>query len=521
MAKKMKKFQIARPYQSYEYMDVPDNFSVRCPDGSTIDMEITEVHGNNGERFTYEGENPFVSVYIDYGLGGARYFESEEPQSTSAYITVFCERTAPNGYDYWNDKDATRRVQLDNSPSIDEIISKTEGLISEIWEYALNYAKIEESAKKSKKVEKMAKNDGMKKSINDLLSVYDNLSTEEKDRIQAGLDEIGTGFWVRNLLAGEYSPEPEEEYDDDGYDDDDYEASAKKSMNKSKYSDIQKRLAKLGGFTKEDDDDEDDDEEDDDIGDDSARWTGVPADWEEDDEDDDDDEDDADKGCKSKKTVKGMKRMKMRKEDDDGVSGKTVSQAIDGSRHPGSQRNNLSSIFDEDDDGEDSSEKYRKSRKTKKAEDMPSDADDFKEDNQKGTGNAGSELPEDADDNQDQNEKGSGNAGSELPEDADDQQDIKESARKSRIARMQRATKKSVNRPPVKKFSVTNGGSPDQTSYNGRYQQSPMVRDAIDGHFGSKTEKFNEVDMMNERINDLIKSRRNPVSNNGVPKRIH
>ena len=391
--------------------------------------------------------------------------------------------------------------------SINDAIARVGEIVEEFFPKVMEYVNQEKmaSTKKSKKAKTMSKNNGMKKSINDLLSVYDNLSTEEKNLLQAGLDGIGTGFWVRNLLAGEYSPEPTKEYDE--YDDDDYDASAKKSkggnVKKSTYISINKRLNKIGGFTKEDEEDDDDKVE-----------VEIEVESEDEDEEPKTDTDEIEEACKdtkSKKTVKGMrankKRMKMKKEDDEDFDGDDSARAT----------GKPAEWEEEDEDAE----KRRKSRKTKKAEDMPADADDFKEDNQKGSGSAGSDMPEDADDNQDVNDPGSGNAGSELPEDADEQQNIKESARKSRIARMQRATKKSVNRPPVKKFSVTPGGQPNQESYNQRYQQAPMVREAIDGHISSRANKsFDEIAMMNERIANLQKSRRNPSSNNGVPKRI-
>lgn len=301
------------------------------------------------------------------------------------------------------------------------------------------------SAKKSKKMNTMAKNEAIRKSgsdsIKDVYYTIDELGDAERFYVQRALDNAGLPSLdsFRNAIYDAYKA-----YFDDGGDS--YYASAKKSkgedMDRNRYEDIQKRLNKIGGFTKEDEDEEESDVE-----------IEVEVDGDEekpkvDVESDDDNVEEFIKGCKTSK-----KRVKMRK-----------------------------------------------------AEDMPEDADDQQDQNEKGSGNAGSILPEDADDNQDQNEKGSGNAGKELPEDADDQQDIKESANKKRMK--------------MRKFSVTPGGQPNQESYNGRYQQAPMVRDAIDGHFGSKTEKFNEVDMMNERINDLLKSRRNPVSNNGVPKRI-
>ena len=282
-----------------------------------------------------------------------------------------------------------------------------------------------------------------------------------------------------------------------------FTASAKKSMNKSKYPDIQKRLNKIGGFTKEDEDEDDHDGK-------------VEVEVEVENEGDDDESpetvtDEIEEACKdtkSKKTVKGMrankKRMKMKEDEDD-----------DDKPNPLDEDKNILGEdvdYDEDYTRDWADFSQRKSRKTKKAEDMPADADDFQNDNQKGSGNAGSELPEEANDQQDVNEKGSGNAGSELPEDADEQENIKESARK---------TRKSMNRPPVRKFSVTPGGQPNQESYNQRYSQAPMVREAIDGHMSSRANKsFDEIAMMNERIEALTKSKRNPSGNNGVPKRI-
>ena len=160
---------------------------------------------------------------------------------------------------------------------------------------------------------------------------------------------------------------------------------------------------------------------------------------------------------------------------------------------------------DESEKGCKSAKAFRTSKrvKMKKGEDMPADADDFQNDNQKGSGNAGSELPEDADDQQDENDPGSGNAGKELPEDANEQEDQKQA----------RARK-------MRKFSVTPGGQPNQESYNQRYSQAPMVRQAIDGHFSAKSEKsFDEVQMMQDRIDEIIKSKRNKT-NNGVPQKI-
>lgn len=278
-----------------------------------------------------------------------------------------------------------------------------------------------------------------------------------------------------------------------------FTASAKKSMNKSKYPDIQKRLNKIGGFTKEDEDEDDHDGK-------------VEVEVEVENEGDDDESpetvtDEIEEACKECKSQKAMrtskKRMKMAKEDDDDDFDGDDSARATG--HPADWE-----LEDEEEDEE--ADKRRKFRKTKKAEDMPADADDFQNDNQKGSGNAGSELPEEANDQQDVNEKGSGNAGSELPEDADEQENIKESARK---------TRKSMNRPPVRKFSVTPGGQPNQESYNQRYSQAPMVREAIDGHMSSRANKsFDEIAMMNERIEALTKSKRNPSGNNGVPKKI-
>lgn len=497
----MKKYQFARPYQSYEFMDIPDSFSVRCPDGTSIEMNIDpEFISSGGSTCSYMGENPFIWVSIDYGLGGSRYFESEEPQSMSADISVWCERrTTPDFRTY--EKEAIKRANLRDNPTFEEVISKTEELIAQIWDYAQDYAKIEQSAKKSKKVKKMAKNETIRKmnNLGQVFSALDWLDGEEKDKFENAI-----GMSIEELHSKIF-PHTNDEIDDD---DDDYIASAKKSMNKSKYSDIHKRLAKLGGFTKDDEDEDDHDGK-------------VEVEVEVENEGDDDESpktvtDEIEEACKDVKSVKGMrtskKRMKMRKEDED-----------DEPNPLDEEKNILGEDVDPDEDytrdWADFSRK--KSRKTKKAEDMPADADDFKEDNQKGSGNAGSDMPEDADDNQDENDAGTGNAGSELPEDANDQQDIKESARKARLARMRRSARKSVNRPPVKKFSVTNGGQPNQESYNQRYSQAPMVREAIDGHMSSRANKsFDEVAMMNERIEALTKSKRNPSGNNGVPKRI-
>lgn len=247
-----------------------------------------------------------------------------------------------------------------------------------------------------------------------------------------------------------------------------YSASTKKS----RMAKLDKKLNKLGGFTKEDDDKVEVEVEDGKV---EIETEGEESEEEEEKdeeflEEDEEEIEEACKGCDSQKAVKGMRANKKR-------------------------------------------------MKMKKGEDMPADADDFKEDNQAGTGNAGSTLPEDADDTQDDVDPGEGNAEGELPEDADEQQDIKESARKMRLARMQRAKNKSARKsvPPVRKFSVTAGGSPDQTSYNQRYQQAPMVREAIDR--GSSVEKFDEVGMLQDRLDTLYKSKRSPIGNS-VPKRL-
>ena len=359
---------------------------------------------------------------------------------------------------------------------------------------------------KSKKVGKMANKSIAKYSTDKcdrIKDVFYDMSAKEQQALNEALDNYVSG-WSFTSFIDDLFNDFADIMDGESYSDD-YDASTKKSkggnVKKSTYISINKRLNKIGGFTKEDEEDDDDKVE-------------VEIEVESEDEEEEpktvtDEIEEACKDTKSKKTVKGMrankKRMKMKKEDDD--------DGDDSARNTGKP----AEWEEEDEDAE----KRRKSRKTKKAEDMPADADDFKEDNQKGSGSAGSDMPEDADDNQDVNDPGSGNAGSELPEDADEQENIKESARKSRIARMQRATRKSVNRPPVRKFSVTPGGQPNQESYNQRYSQAPMVREAIDGHMSSRANKsFDEIAMMNERIANLQKSRRNPSSNNGVPKRV-
>lgn len=127
--------------------------------------------------------------------------------------------------------------------------------------------------------------------------------------------------------------------------------------------------------------------------------------------------------------------------------------------------------------------------KMRKESDLPEDADDQQEQNIKGSGNAGSDLPEDADDQQDIEDAGSGNAGSLMPEDAEN------------------VTRSSKRRKGMRKFSITSGGSPDQTSYIDRYNQAPRVRSAIDSH-------FSDTQMLQERIDAMGKSRRNSLKNN-------
>ena len=178
-----------------------------------------------------------------------------------------------------------------------------------------------------------------------------------------------------------------------------------------------------------------------------------------------------------------------------------------------------------------------------------------------------SNLPEDADDQQDIEDTGSGNAGSLMPEDAEDvtrSSKRRKGMRKSyrggdllttvhfnddlltvaqylydagyRATEEDRATlmggadedeqysksevdqifeyfkqiedgKSVKRRKGVRKFSVTPGGSPDQTSYIDRYNQAPRVRSAIDSH-------FSDTQMLQERIDAMGKSRRNSLKNN-------
>lgn len=99
--------------------------------------------------------------------------------------------------------------------AIEGITQFSEELYPKVAEY-INQEKVA-STKKSKPI---------KKDLNELLRAYDNLSSEEKAKLQAGLDELCTGFSVRDLLAGEYTP-------DEKHSDDDYYASTKKSKPKS------------------------------------------------------------------------------------------------------------------------------------------------------------------------------------------------------------------------------------------------------------------------------------------------
>ena len=82
--------------------------------------------------------------------------------------------------------------------------------------------------------------------------------------------------------------------------------------------------------------------------------------------------------------------------------------------------------------------------------------------------------------------------GEDMPEDADEQKNIKQTSCKG-VAKSRPIHKKARDRPlappVVRKFSVTNGGQPNQDSYLGRYQQSPMVRSAIDARFVKKSKK--------------------------------
>lgn len=335
------------------------------------------------------------------------------------------------------------------------------------------------STKKSQKASSMAKSQAVKKSVwNTWTSSEDNLqealekadrlykqwydselpSNDEESRlyneIESDIDElVGKIYEYCRVLV---------QLTDVGKD-----ASAKKS----KYARLNKALNKLGGFTKEDDEEEIEIEDDDvveieDDEDGEGKVVEIESEETHEEEVEDGEESESDnlnescKDAKSKKSLRTSKRkMKMRK-----------------------------------------------------AEDMPEDADDQQDINQKGSGNAGSELPEDADDVKEVNEKGSGNAGSELPEDADDAEDQKQArARKNRMMRSNKG---------MRKFSVTPGGQPNQESYAQRYSQAPMVREAISRHFGDSTNKsFDEVQMLQDRIDAMNKSRRNTESNN-VPMRL-
>lgn len=132
------------------------------------------------------------------------------------------------------------------------------------------------------------------------------------------------------------------------------------STRKSRMQRLNKKLSKLGGFTKEDDEEDveididvkgEDDEDEEFLDETVQEIEGKPESIEE--------------GCKSRKALRTRKYRKMRKE---GIN-------------------------------------------------LPEDADDQQDINEKGSGNAGSELPEDADDVKEVNDAGSGSAGADLPED--------------------------------------------------------------------------------------------------------
>ena len=479
------------------YPPFPKSFKAWSRYGTLTLWEASGGDGVKSQNYFVECEGVGINILITIvGLADEQYDDE------TVYDCEFVE----NYYNYetedekeWDNGWCTLSVDKDGYSDIDIGYTLSEGIDSVI----------SKSAKKSKKVKTMAKNRAIRKKesleerIDDWAERVANdptnwiVGTRGTD-IRIHLRGYERWFNIMDIITeqdvqqakeylkqhpADWSDSPlsydyefgeisEEEYNK-------YSASTKKSMNKSKYSDIHKRLAKLGGFTKDEEEIEIDDDDVVEIEEeDGGKKVEIESkedhekEVENGEESDDDNLNECNRNVKSRKTSKGMRTSKKRV-------------------------------------------------KMKKGEDMPEDADDQQDQNEKGSGSAGKELPEDADEQQEINEKGSGSAGSELPEDADEQQNIKESARKARLARMQRAMRKSVNRPPVKKFSVTNGGSPDQTSYNGRYQQAPMVRDAIDGHMSSRANKsFDEIAMMNERIANLQKSKRNPSSNNGVPKRV-
>ena len=291
-----------------------------------------------------------------------------------------------------------------------------------------------------------------------LYKEYYNLGHPELEAMNEVLDELGlAGIHELCDRARMKCYEMDKEYWDA------HQPEWAKSTKKSKYARMKKALNKLGGFTKEDDEEEESEEdskeeetevESEDEGEEKPQVT----------DEGESESDNLNESCKDAKSKKSLRTSK-------------------------------------------------KKVKMRKAEEMPEDADDQQDINQKGSGNAGSELPEDADDVKEVNEKGSGNAGSELPEDADDAEDQKQAMARKNL--MMRSRNKGM-----RKFSVTPGGSPNQESYIKRYNQAPTVRRAIDDHFGSSANKsFDEVQMLQDRIDAMNKSRRNTESNN-VPMKL-
>ena len=424
-----------------------------------------------------------------------------DPSTDSDHSAIYYNYIAGTGRDYGG-------PDFGSFMSIEDAINHVGEVVEDFFPKVMEYVNQEKMAStKKSKDGRMAKRQAVMKSVwNTWYSSEDNLQ-DALSRVDKAYQEWYDSETPSNDEESRLYNEIESDIDDLVDKINEYigvlnslvDAGKVASTKKSKYAKLHKALNKIGGFTKEGD------EEEGKGGHTVSEMVGASEhpgsqrnrlqsifDNDEDSEEEEtvevESEDESEKGCKSAKAFRTSKRVKMKKKDED----------------PDEEFwEDFNNRENNPDDWPDDEWAQRKSRKTKKAEDMPADADDFQNDNQKGSGSAGSELPEDADDQQDENDPGSGNAGKELPEDANEQEDQKQA----------RARK-------MRKFSVTPGGQPNQESYNQRYSQAPMVRQAIDGHFSAKSEKsFDEVQMMQDRIDEIIKSKRNKT-NNGVPQKI-
>lgn len=451
-----------------------DNPVVTIPDEFTLNVAGQSVN------FTRAMEDAYLGAEVGYKSQGGKMWEGYVGEGYDDYDLMFLA-VNPDGQFEGMVQITRDGGEEDNNtdfvgknPNMDSILSNFERYLNDVYPSLASKYPLNKSTKKSQKATKMAKQQAIKKEnyselistlnsmyddvdemqskVNDLENEYPQFQNQLEDLYQA-FNEVTTEFsfgLLHDLENGEYSA----------------------STKKSKYARLHKALNKLGGFTKEDDEKEIEIEDDDvveieDDEDGEGKVVEIESEETHDEEVADGEESESDnlnescKDAKSKKSFRtSKKRMKMRK-----------------------------------------------------AEEMPEDADDQQDINQKGSGNAGSELPEDADEVTEINQKGSGNAGSDLPEDADDAEDQKQA--RARKQRMMRSSNKGM-----RKFSVTPGGQPNQESYAQRYSQAPMVREAINRHFGDSANKsFDDIQMLQDRIDAMNKSRRNTESNN-VPMKL-